>query len=93
MGKWTRRAFITTGVVAGGGFAIGVARVSGHRAPELASLVTEEGESLVNVWVKLDQKQCHYGHRAALEMGSGCTNRISANARRRNGCGLGSGAV
>ena len=93
MGKWTRRAFITTGVVAGGGFAIGVALRPGHRAPELASLVTEEGEKPSKCLGKTGSKQCHYGHRAALGNGSGCTNRISANARRRNGCGLGSGAV
>jgi isoquinoline 1-oxidoreductase beta subunit len=53
MGKWTRRAFITTGVVAGGGLVVGVAIRPGHRTPELAPLVANDGESLVTAWVKI----------------------------------------
>ncbi len=53
MGKWTRRGFITAGVVSGGVLMVGVGLREGHRAPKLAGLVTEEGETLVNVWVKL----------------------------------------
>ncbi|MEM9759563.1 MAG: molybdopterin cofactor-binding domain-containing protein [Pseudomonadota bacterium] len=53
MGKWTRRAFITTGVLAGGALAVGVALRPGHRAPEVAGEVTESGESLINMWVKV----------------------------------------
>lgn len=54
MGKWTRRAFITTGVVAGGALAIGVALRPGHRAPRVAGDVTQAGETLVTTWVKID---------------------------------------
>ncbi|MEM1402566.1 MAG: molybdopterin cofactor-binding domain-containing protein [Pseudomonadota bacterium] len=54
MGKWTRRAFITTGVLAGGALAVGVAIRPGHRAPKVAGQVTEGGESLINMWVKID---------------------------------------
>ena len=36
MGKWTRRALITSGVVAGGGLIVGVALRPGHRTPKLA---------------------------------------------------------
>ncbi len=53
MGKWTRRALITTGVVAGGGLAVGVFLRPGHRAPQLAELVAGEDEQLINVWVKV----------------------------------------
>lgn len=53
MGKWTRRAFITTGVLAGGALAVGVALRPGHRAPKVASQVTEDGEVLVSLWVKI----------------------------------------
>ncbi|MEM9621181.1 MAG: molybdopterin cofactor-binding domain-containing protein [Pseudomonadota bacterium] len=53
MGKWTRRGLITAGVVAGGGLAVGVFLRPGHRAPELAKLVSSPGEHLVNVWVKI----------------------------------------
>ncbi len=55
MGKWTRRAFITTGVLAGGALAVGVAIRPGHRAPKVAHKVTDEGETLVTMWVKIDQ--------------------------------------
>lgn len=54
MGKWTRRAFITTGVAAGGALVVGVALRPGHRTPKLAELVAGEGEQLVNAWVKID---------------------------------------
>ncbi|MEO1407855.1 MAG: molybdopterin cofactor-binding domain-containing protein [Pseudomonadota bacterium] len=53
MNKWTRRGFIAAGVAAGGVFTVGVAMREGHRAPKLASMMADEGETLVNVWVKL----------------------------------------
>ncbi len=54
MGKWTRRGFITVGVVGGSALVIGVAIRPGHRAPRVAKYVAGEGEDLVNVWVKID---------------------------------------
>ncbi|MEL7055710.1 MAG: molybdopterin cofactor-binding domain-containing protein [Pseudomonadota bacterium] len=53
MGKWTRRGFIAAGVVSGGVLMVGVGIREGHRAPKLAEMMTEDGETLVNVWVKL----------------------------------------
>jgi len=57
MGKWTRRAFLGTGILAGGGLLIGVgagiAVRPGHRTPKLANFMEDEGETLVNAWVKL----------------------------------------
>lgn len=53
MGKWTRRAVITTGVVAGGGLIVGVALRPGHRVPKLAQYVEGDNETLVNAWVKI----------------------------------------
>ncbi len=53
MGKWTRRAFITTGVVTGGALVVGVAIRPGHRVPKLSPLVAHGDETLVNAWVKL----------------------------------------
>ncbi|MEL7032633.1 MAG: molybdopterin cofactor-binding domain-containing protein [Pseudomonadota bacterium] len=53
MGKWTRRGFIAAGVVSGGVLMVGVGIREGHRAPKLADMMTEDGETLVNVWVKL----------------------------------------
>ncbi|MEL7128407.1 MAG: molybdopterin cofactor-binding domain-containing protein [Pseudomonadota bacterium] len=53
MGKWTRRGVITAGVLTGGALAVGVAIRPGHRAPRLADMMTDAGETLVNVWVKI----------------------------------------
>ena len=43
MSKWTRRAFITTGVVAGGGVMVGIAMRPGNQIKDLAPklLVTQ----------------------------------------------------
>ena len=54
MGKWTRRGFITAGVIGGSALVIGVAIRPGHRAPGMAKYVAGEGESLINAWVKID---------------------------------------
>ena len=53
MNKWTRRTFLTTGVVLGGGLAVGIAIRPGNRNPALSPLVTEGDETLVHTWVKL----------------------------------------
>lgn len=57
MGKWTRRAFIASGTLVGGGLlvgvGVGVAIRPGHRTPELAKLVEAGDEVLVNAWVKI----------------------------------------
>lgn len=53
MGKWTRRAFLTAGVLAGGGLIVGIAIRPGNRTPELAKLMEKGDEVLVNAWVKL----------------------------------------
>jgi isoquinoline 1-oxidoreductase beta subunit len=57
MGKLTRRAFLTAGVIAGGGLLVGVtvgfAIRPGHRTPELAKFMQKDGEVLINAWVKL----------------------------------------
>jgi isoquinoline 1-oxidoreductase beta subunit len=54
MGKWSRRGFITAGVVGGTALVIGVAIRPGNQNGELAPLVAGEGENLVNAWVKID---------------------------------------
>lgn len=53
MGKWTRRAFITTGVLAGGVLAVGVAIRPGNRSSKVKHLVAGEGETVFNIWVKI----------------------------------------
>ncbi|MFK8043587.1 MAG: xanthine dehydrogenase family protein molybdopterin-binding subunit, partial [Congregibacter sp.] len=77
MGKWTRRAFITTGVLAGGALAVGVAIRPGHRAPKVAGQVTEDGEVLVNMWVKIDPRNKVTLVAAHSEMGQGAQNALT----------------
>ncbi len=71
MGKWTRRGFIAAGVAAGGVFTVGVAIREGHRAPKLAAMMAGEGETLVNVWVKLSQDNTVTAIVPHSEMGQG----------------------
>ena len=71
MGKWTRRGVIGAGVAAGGVLVVGVGMREGHRAPKIAHLVTNEGETLVNVWVKLDQDNIVTAIVPHSEMGQG----------------------
>lgn len=71
MGKWTRRAFITSGVLAGGVLAVGVALRPGNRAPKLAAAVTSGDEILVNSWVKIDPSNKVTLIAAHGEMGQG----------------------
>ncbi|WP_439101344.1 molybdopterin cofactor-binding domain-containing protein [Congregibacter sp.] len=77
MGKWTRRAFITTGVLAGGALAVGVAIRPGHRAPKVAGQVTEEGEVLVSMWVKIDPSNKVTLIAPHSEMGQGAQNALT----------------
>ncbi len=53
MNKWTRRGLLTTGLVAGGGLAIGIALRPGNRLPGLAPHVAGDGETLLHTWLKL----------------------------------------
>lgn len=71
MGKWSRRAFITTGALAGGVLAIGVAIRPGNRASRVAKLVAGDGESLVNVWLKLGPDNTVTAIVPHAEMGQG----------------------
>lgn len=53
MGKWSRRAFITAGVAAGGVVVFGVAIRRGDRSDKVRGLVAADGESLFDVWLKI----------------------------------------
>ena len=54
MKKWTRRAFITTGVLTGGALVLGVAIRPGNRAKKVKDMIAGEGETVLNIWLKLD---------------------------------------
>jgi isoquinoline 1-oxidoreductase beta subunit len=71
MGKWTRRAFITTGVLAGGAVVIGVAIRPGNRAGKVAALIAGEDETVFNVWVKISPDNTVTAIIPHAEMGQG----------------------
>ena len=82
MGKWTRRALISSGAVVGGGLIVGVALRPGHRAPDLAGLVTDDGEHLVNVWVKIANNNQITAIVPHSEMGARGANGLNSNVGR-----------
>ena len=53
MGKWTRRAFVTAGVAAGGVVVFGVAIRRGDRSDKVRGLLAAGDESLFDVWLKI----------------------------------------
>ena len=71
MAKWTRRAFITTGVLAGGAVVIGVAIRPGNRAGKVAPLIAGEDETVFNVWVKISPDNSVTAIIPHAEMGQG----------------------
>lgn len=77
MGKWTRRGFITAGVVGGAALVVGVSIRPGNQNSELAKYVAGDGESLLNAWVKIDE----YNHVTAIvphsEMGQGAQTALA----------------
>jgi isoquinoline 1-oxidoreductase beta subunit len=53
MKKWTRRAFITTGVLAGGTLILGIAIRPGNRSAKVAGLIANKGDTVINIWLKI----------------------------------------
>ncbi len=77
MGKWTRRGFITAGVVGGGALVVGVAIRPGNQNESLAPLVTEGGENLVNTWVKIGADNLVTAIVPHSEMGQGAQTALA----------------
>ncbi len=71
MGKWTRRAFITSGIVAGGGLVIGVAMRPGNQARRISEVIGDEGGQLVHSYVKIDSDNVITAIVPHSEMGQG----------------------
>ncbi len=78
MGKWTRRGFITAGLVAGGALVVGVAIRPGHREPKLAKYVLEDGEQLLTAWVKIAPDNTITAIIPHSEMGQGVHTALGA---------------
>ena len=53
MGKWSRRAFITTGIAAGGVVVFGVAIRRGDRTAKVRHLIANEDEAIFDTWLKI----------------------------------------
>ncbi|MGB1142623.1 MAG: molybdopterin cofactor-binding domain-containing protein, partial [Halioglobus sp.] len=77
MGKWTRRGFITAGVVTGGALVVGVGLRMGNRNETLAPQVAGAGEQLVNAWVKIDADNKVTAIVPHSEMGQGAQTALS----------------
>ena len=77
-GKWTRRGFITAGVVAGGAFMVGVAIRPGHIEKKLRQYVEGEGETLVTAWVKIGEDNKVTALVPHSEMGQGVLTALGA---------------
>ena len=71
MKKWTRRAFIGTGILAGGAAVFGVAIRPGNRADKLKGLLTKENETLINIWIKIAADNLITIYVPHAEMGQG----------------------
>ena len=77
MGKWTRRAFITTGLVAGGGVVVGISMRPGNQVKELAGKVGNEGGQLIHSYVKIDSENVITAIIPHSEMGQGVQTSLS----------------
>ena len=78
MGKWTRRGFITAGVIAGGALVVGVAIRPGDRTGKLAKHVVSEGENLLTAWVKIAPDNIVTAIVPHSEMGQGVHTALGA---------------
>ena len=71
-GKWTRRAFIGAGVVAGSALVVGVAVRQGNPVDRLNPLLANgKDERLLNAWVKVDADNIVTAVIPHAEMGQG----------------------
>ena len=71
MGKWTRRAFISSGVIAGGIVVFGVAIRPGNRAAKVRGMIAGDDESVFHVWVKISPDNTVTAIVPHAEMGQG----------------------
>ena len=71
MSKLTRRAFITTGVIAGGGVMISIAMRPGNQIQDLATKLGKDGDNLVHTYIKIDSDNTITAVIPHSEMGQG----------------------
>ena len=71
MKKWTRRAFIGAGVLAGGTLVIGIAIRPGNRTSKVAGLIASGGETALTIWLKIASDNTVTAIIPHAEMGQG----------------------
>ncbi|MEN2282955.1 molybdopterin cofactor-binding domain-containing protein [Algoriphagus sp. SE2] len=71
MKKWTRRAFISAGVLAGGTLVLGIAIRPGNRSSKVAGFIADEGETVMNIWLKISPDNTVTAIIPHAEMGQG----------------------
>ncbi|MCP9770499.1 xanthine dehydrogenase family protein molybdopterin-binding subunit [Lacihabitans sp. LS3-19] len=71
MNKWTRRAFIGTGILAGGAAVVGIAIRPGNRAGKMKDLLAKDAETLINIWIKIGLDNIITVYVPHAEMGQG----------------------
>ena len=71
MGKWTRRAFMTSGIIAGGAVVFGVAIRRGDRSNKVADLIASKGDAVFDVWLKISPDNSATVFVPHAEMGQG----------------------
>ena len=76
--KWSRRGFITAGVLAGGALVVGVAIRPGHRGPKLAKYVANEDETVLTAFVKIAPDNTVTAIVPHAEMGQGVLTALGA---------------
>ncbi|MDG1987485.1 MAG: molybdopterin-dependent oxidoreductase, partial [Halieaceae bacterium] len=77
MGNWTRRAFLATGLVAGGGLVVGIAIRPGNQIGDLRHLVKDEGGQLIHSYVKIDTDNIITAIVPHAEMGQGAQTALA----------------
>ena len=77
MGKWTRRAFITTGLVAGGGVLVSISLRPGNQVKDLVGKVGQSGGQLVHAYIKIDSDNLITVIIPHSEMGQGVQTSLS----------------
>lgn len=77
-GKWTRRGFISAGVLASGVLLVGVAIRPGNMTKKLAKYVEGEGETLITAFVKIGEDNKVTAIIPHAEMGQGVLTALGA---------------
>lgn len=71
MKKWTRRVFVSTGVLAGGAVIFGIAIRPGNRASKVAKLIAGKDDTVMNIWLKISPDNTVTAIIPHAEMGQG----------------------